>query len=80
MQSLWQQTCWSERPSLEWQAGLRHRYRCADLYGRPTTVDPHDNLALYGAHAVQKAIQLSVRIIRGISGYRITPNTPPHTM
>jgi hypothetical protein len=52
MRSLWQQTCWSERPSLEWHAGLRATYQCADLYGRPKTVDPRDNLVLYGAHAV----------------------------
>ena len=80
MRSLWQQTCWSERPSLERQAGLRHTYQYADLYGRPTTVDPRDNLALYGAHAVRKAIQLSARSISGMNGYRTTPDTPPNTM
>ena len=80
MRSLWQPTCWSERPSLEWYAGLCHTYQCADLYSRPTTVDPRDNLLLYGAHTVQKAIQLSVRSISAINGYRTTPNTPSDTM
>jgi hypothetical protein len=45
-----------------------------------TTVDPRDNLVLYGAHALQKAIQLSVRLISGIHGYRTAKNTPPDTM
>jgi hypothetical protein len=40
MRSLSQQTCWSEKPSREWAAGLRHTYQCVDLYGRPTTVEP----------------------------------------
>ncbi|MGF6922906.1 hypothetical protein OKW28_007103 [Paraburkholderia sp. 40] len=80
MRSLSQQTCWSDRPSREWRAGLRHTYQCADLCGRPTTVDPRDSLVLYGVHAVQKAIQLSVRSRIGISGYRTTPNTPPNKM
>lgn len=78
MRSLSQQTCWNERLSREWHAGLRHTWQCADRYGRPTTVDPCDNLVLYGVHAAQKAIPLSARSIRAINGYRTSPNTPPN--
>jgi hypothetical protein len=81
MRGPWQQTCWSERPSLEWHAGLRCTCQCVDLYGQPTTtVDSRDNPVLYGAHAVQKAIQFSVRSTSDINGYRTAPNTPPNTM
>jgi hypothetical protein len=79
MRSLSQQTCWSERPSREWHAGLRHTWR-ADLYGRTTTVVLCDSLVRYGVLAAQKAIQLSARSISGIDGYRTTRNTPPNKM
>lgn len=59
---------------------MLHTNQCADLYGRPTTVDPRDNLVLYGVHAVQKAFQRSVRSIGGVNGYRTTPNTSPYGM
>jgi len=80
MRSLSQQTCWSERLSREWHAGLRHTWRCADLYGRTTTVVLRDSLVRYGVLAAQKAIQLSARSISGINGYRATPNTAPNKM
>ena len=59
---------------------MLHTNQCADLYGRPTTVDPRDYLVLYGMHAVQKAFQRWVRSIGGVDGYRTTPNTSPYGM
>jgi hypothetical protein len=55
------QTCWTGRRNPRSSLGFTHAGQCADLYGQPATVDPHDNRMLHGSEAMKSSVWFSAR-------------------